>query len=374
MTTRRGICSRSCRTTGCCRSPDRRPGTRSSAGRRATSRRVAKGLTAVQTSTPVRALRRVDRRRRDPHRRRRRRALRRRGGGYASAPGAGAAQRTDTAAARPARRTRLHRQPHRAAHRLVGAAARSARAGVVELRDAVVQRTPDRRAAELQHEPPATTRRDRCRPHLRRHAQRRRPHRSGNRHRPHAIRAPGVHERFGRRPRAAARTQRRCRGLRRRVSGLGIPRGRRALGRRRGSQPGRAAGDSTALRGRHRARARRTGAARRTAPQLPMVRRSGRPATPAARSALAGALRLAPTTSATPRLSLRENIDAYLADNGIDLRGGQITMLANARSVGYVFNPLSLFWCHDPSGQRRVRRRRGAQHVRAAASLPVAHR
>ena len=25
-------------------------------------------------------------------------------------------------------------------------------------------------------------------------------------------------------------------------------------------------------------------------------------------------------------------------------------MLANARSAGYVFNPLSLFWCHDPSG------------------------
>ena len=30
---------------------------------------------------------------------------------------------------------------------------------------------------------------------------------------------------------------------------------------------------------------------------------------------------------------------------------GQITMLANARSVGYVFNPLSLFWCHDRAGQ-----------------------
>jgi len=51
-----------------------------------------------------------------------------------------------------------------------------------------------------------------------------------------------------------------------------------------------------------------------------------------------------------PALSLRENIDAYLAENGIDLRGGRITMLANARSLGYVFNPLSLFWCHDASG------------------------
>jgi len=51
-----------------------------------------------------------------------------------------------------------------------------------------------------------------------------------------------------------------------------------------------------------------------------------------------------------PRLSLRDNVDAYLAENGINLDGGAITMLANARSAGYVFNPLSLFWCHDRQG------------------------
>ena len=51
-----------------------------------------------------------------------------------------------------------------------------------------------------------------------------------------------------------------------------------------------------------------------------------------------------------PRRSLRENVDALLAEHGIDLRGGRVTMLANARSLGYVFNPLSLFWCHDPDG------------------------
>jgi cyclopropane fatty-acyl-phospholipid synthase-like methyltransferase/DUF1365 family protein len=48
--------------------------------------------------------------------------------------------------------------------------------------------------------------------------------------------------------------------------------------------------------------------------------------------------------------SLRENVDAYLNANGIDLDGGRVTMLASARSLGYVFNPLSLLWCHDPSG------------------------
>ncbi|MDT4938610.1 MAG: uncharacterized protein QOG80_2281 [Pseudonocardiales bacterium] len=47
-----------------------------------------------------------------------------------------------------------------------------------------------------------------------------------------------------------------------------------------------------------------------------------------------------------PRRSIRENVDALLAEHGVDLRGGSVTMLANARSLGYVFNPLSLFWCH----------------------------
>ena len=52
-----------------------------------------------------------------------------------------------------------------------------------------------------------------------------------------------------------------------------------------------------------------------------------------------------------PAGSLRANMDAYLAEHGIDLAGGAITMLANARSLGYVFNPLSLFWCHDAGGE-----------------------
>ena len=51
-----------------------------------------------------------------------------------------------------------------------------------------------------------------------------------------------------------------------------------------------------------------------------------------------------------PAQSIRANIDTFLTENGIDLRGGRVTMLASARSLGYVFNPLSLFWCHDPDG------------------------
>lgn len=51
-----------------------------------------------------------------------------------------------------------------------------------------------------------------------------------------------------------------------------------------------------------------------------------------------------------PDATLRENVDAWLATQGVDLHGGRIVMLANARSLGYVFNPLSVYWCHRPDG------------------------
>jgi uncharacterized protein len=51
-----------------------------------------------------------------------------------------------------------------------------------------------------------------------------------------------------------------------------------------------------------------------------------------------------------PRRTIRENVDRYLAARGIDLAGGRITMLANARVLGYVFNPLSVYWCHAADG------------------------
>jgi DUF1365 family protein len=55
----------------------------------------------------------------------------------------------------------------------------------------------------------------------------------------------------------------------------------------------------------------------------------------------------------SPTGSLRANLDLFLAEHGIDLGGGAITMLANPRAFGYVFNPLSLFWCHDAAGALR---------------------
>ena len=53
----------------------------------------------------------------------------------------------------------------------------------------------------------------------------------------------------------------------------------------------------------------------------------------------------------SPGKTIRENLDEWLAEQGIDLGGGQVLMLANARVLGYVFNPLSVYWCHDASGE-----------------------
>ena len=54
-----------------------------------------------------------------------------------------------------------------------------------------------------------------------------------------------------------------------------------------------------------------------------------------------------------PDDSLRQRIDGFLADHGIDLRGGTVTALLQARVLGYVFNPLTLYWCHDANGVLR---------------------
>lgn len=67
-------------------------------------------------------------------------------------------------------------------------------------------------------------------------------------------------------------------------------------------------------------------------------------------------------------LSIRENVDRYLRLHGIDLGGGRVSMLSNARVLGYVFNPLSLFWCHDDGGMLRcvlaeVHNTYGERHV-----------
>ena len=54
-----------------------------------------------------------------------------------------------------------------------------------------------------------------------------------------------------------------------------------------------------------------------------------------------------------PGGSLRERVDAYLAEHDAALPGGRITALLQARVLGFVFNPISVFWCHDRGGTLR---------------------
>ncbi len=55
-----------------------------------------------------------------------------------------------------------------------------------------------------------------------------------------------------------------------------------------------------------------------------------------------------------PARSIKDNVVGYLAENGIDLTGGRVVMLANARVGGYVFNPISVHWCYDRDGALTV--------------------
>jgi uncharacterized protein len=54
-----------------------------------------------------------------------------------------------------------------------------------------------------------------------------------------------------------------------------------------------------------------------------------------------------------PAATLRANVESFLADHDVTLDGGRITMLTSARSLGYVFNPLTVFWCHGPDDNLR---------------------
>ena len=51
-----------------------------------------------------------------------------------------------------------------------------------------------------------------------------------------------------------------------------------------------------------------------------------------------------------PALPIKDNVTAYLRSKGVDIGSGQILMLCNARVLGYVFDPVTLFYCHAESG------------------------
>jgi len=48
--------------------------------------------------------------------------------------------------------------------------------------------------------------------------------------------------------------------------------------------------------------------------------------------------------------SLKERVIAYLAERGIDLTGGRVVLLTLPRVAGYLFNPVSFYFCYDRQG------------------------
>ncbi|MCR4512039.1 MULTISPECIES: DUF1365 domain-containing protein [unclassified Aeromicrobium] len=48
-----------------------------------------------------------------------------------------------------------------------------------------------------------------------------------------------------------------------------------------------------------------------------------------------------------PDRTLRENVETFCREQGLDARGRRILMLANARTLGHVFDPLTVFWVLD---------------------------
>src|SRR5262245_25752722 len=49
-------------------------------------------------------------------------------------------------------------------------------------------------------------------------------------------------------------------------------------------------------------------------------------------------------------ISLRDQAEKHLADAGIDLDGGAIKLLCMPRILGFVFNPISVYYCYRRDG------------------------
>lgn len=48
---------------------------------------------------------------------------------------------------------------------------------------------------------------------------------------------------------------------------------------------------------------------------------------------------------------LRERVEAVLASHGLSARGGRVELVAMPRMLGYLFNPVSFYFCYAPDGQ-----------------------
>ncbi len=53
---------------------------------------------------------------------------------------------------------------------------------------------------------------------------------------------------------------------------------------------------------------------------------------------------------ASPGQKLKERVSAHLAAHGIDLTGGRVVLVTLPRVAGYLFNPVSFYFCYDRTG------------------------
>lgn len=67
----------------------------------------------------------------------------------------------------------------------------------------------------------------------------------------------------------------------------------------------------------------------------------------------------APTPPATPRpvppaaaaQPLRQRVETYCARQGVDIAGGRVILVTLPRVFGYLFNPVSFYFCYDRTGR-----------------------
>jgi len=52
-----------------------------------------------------------------------------------------------------------------------------------------------------------------------------------------------------------------------------------------------------------------------------------------------------------PEATLGANVRGFIAAQGASWTAHRVLMLANARVLGYVFDPLSVYWCYDETGR-----------------------
>ena len=215
------------------------------------------------------------------------------------------------------------------------------------------------------------------------------------RHRRDGLRAPDLHRRVGRRAAAAAPawppTSTVYAG---RLPRLGFPRGRLPLGRRGGARTSGSSGERAAA-GDRASRRRDADAARAAGDRRGHVphQRRDRCATASATASTSGSS----TSTTLPEPAVVPAPVRRLPGRGPPRRprrarsrrtssaswrctaygsgtAARVLMLANARVLGHVFDPLTRLLVLRRRRRAGVRRRRGAQHLRRAARLPPAPR